>query len=1104
MGRAGITEARFGRLNRLPSLPPRPLVLPLKVQSMKRSLLTTPWLSVFSVASLFVFVPTVARAVDLVKITPTTAPTELAGKEPDWIYGDTLLRNEHLLAVIAAPIEGRNANMTTGEVGAGIIDLTLRAVPNDQLTAYFPAAGQYRFHDPQLVEQGTLAADGTESLSNEDVTAAAGVFWRCTSTAAVAGDGTTAVVTYRLLTGAPCVEVEVAIQGDAAGSVTPQDGVRADRTFHFTAFPEGGPTAAMCEDRFFRQTIGFEVEGTTPTWGKGRLRPLRYQADGGKWSLRLYPATSPLDLASVLAATPERPATLQRLNLTSPLGGVSRALLRIAPVGVSGSEAWNDLYADDEGIASVRLVSGAYEVQVTAPGHDSLTLPLKVDSQAAEHALSLPAPSALQATITDIEGQPIPCKLTIYGRDGTPDPDFGPDSAAGAIRNCVYCPQGTALRSLDAGRYEVIASRGPEHDALFTTVTIEPGKTTPLTGKLNRSVDTTGWVSAELHSHSSPSGDNTSDQRGRVENLVCEHLEFAPCTEHNRIDSYQPHIEALGVEAWLATCTGIEVTGSPLPVNHQNAFPLHHHPHTQDGGGPRTDTNPIVQIERLAMWDDGAAKVVQGNHPNIHQIYGDRDTDGIADEGFRAMFGFMDVIEVHPLESIFEVPENAPAPRDRGNRIFRWMKLLNDGYRIPGVVNTDAHYNHHGSGWLRNWFESSTDDPAKIDVAEMVHVAEHGHIIMSTGPFMEVALQEPASPGDVNATPQRAIPGEDLSLGSDTAELHVKVQCPNWLDINRVQVFVNGRMLPEHDYRRRTHADRFGDGVVKFEQTLPLRLTADAHVIVAAIGEGLSLGRVMGPQFGELPPVVVSNPIYVDRDGNGFQSNGDDLGIPLPKTEATFRPDQSQLPTPPPADAIVLFDGATNRFVSKEGQAVDWPIVEGALVSSRGNTRSNHLCSTELFRDAEIHAEFMLPDSGTGNSGLYLHGHYELQILNSAGKRPTMDHAGAVYGFYAPLVDAAKSPGEWQVYDIRYHAPRRDAQGKITTEGRITAWLNGQLVQDDVRVGEPRSKYHPFRYRTTDYLRELAQRQAATSLGPLFLQDHDNAVKFRNVWIRKL
>lgn len=221
---------------------------------------------------------------------------------------------------------------------------------------------------------------------------------------------------------------------------------------------------------------------------------------------------------------------------------------------------------------------------------------------------------------------------------------------------------------------------------------------------------------------------------------------------------------------------------------------------------------------------------------------------------------------------------------------------------------------------------------------------------------------------------------------------------------------------------------------------------------------------------------------------------------------AAFAPRQDELPVPPPPGAIVLFDGqGTNRFLSMAGQACNWPIDDGALVSTRAARRTNHLVSQLHFRDADIHVEFRLPERGAGNSGVYLHGNYELQIYNSCGKAaPTMDDMGAIYGFAKPLANACREPGQWQVYDIRYHAPRRDGAGKIVQEGWATAYLNGVLVQDHTSFGEPRSKYHPFRYGTTPYLAKIWEQQQRTGVGPVFLQDHDSPVRFRNVWVRPL
>ena len=130
--------------------------------------------------------------------------------------------------------------------------------------------------------------------------------------------------------------------------------------------------------------------------------------------------------------------------------------------------------------------------------------------------------------------------MQFIGRDDTKNPDFGPDSGEHAIKNVYYSHDGRFRRELAPGSYDVIVSYGPEYDAVFTRVDVGRGKDAPLEAKLVRSVRTDGWISADFHSHSSPSGDNTSSQLGRVLNLLCEQIEFAPCTEHNRLSTMIP------------------------------------------------------------------------------------------------------------------------------------------------------------------------------------------------------------------------------------------------------------------------------------------------------------------------------------------------------------------------------------------------------------------------------------------------------------------------------------------------------------------------------------------------------------------------------------
>jgi hypothetical protein len=191
---------------------------------------------------------------------------------------------------------------------------------------------------------------------------------------------------------------------------------------------------------------------------------------------------------------------------------------------------------DEAGQLAIAPAEAPGTLKVSALGRGSKSLAIGPDTPGTL-SVELPQAGAVVARITDESGGPIPCKVQFNGRGGTETPNFGPDSGEHAIRNVYYSHDGRFRRELAPGSYDVIVSYGPEYDAVFTRLSVERGKDSPLEAKLVRSVRTDGWISADFHSHSSPSGDNTSSQLGRVLNLLCEHIEFAPCTEHNRLST---------------------------------------------------------------------------------------------------------------------------------------------------------------------------------------------------------------------------------------------------------------------------------------------------------------------------------------------------------------------------------------------------------------------------------------------------------------------------------------------------------------------------------------------------------------------------------------
>ena len=140
--------------------------------------------------------------------------------------------------------------------------------------------------------------------------------------------------------------------------------------------------------------------------------------------------------------------------------------------------------------------------------------------ESSQLSVLLDAPGRLEATLIDGIGDRIPAKLQFVGVGETKSPNFGPAQGDHALRNVYNTHDGRVERELAPGSYRLIASRGPEYDAAQQIVEVKAGATTRIELRLRRSVDTRGWVSADLHTHSTESGDTTSSQRGRVLNLL--------------------------------------------------------------------------------------------------------------------------------------------------------------------------------------------------------------------------------------------------------------------------------------------------------------------------------------------------------------------------------------------------------------------------------------------------------------------------------------------------------------------------------------------------------------------------------------------------------
>lgn len=201
--------------------------------------------------------------------------------------------------------------------------------------------------------------------------------------------------------------------------------------------------------------------------------------------------------------------------------------------------------------------------------------------------------------------------------------------------------------------------------------------------------------------------------------------------------------------------------------------------------------------------------------------------------------------------------------------------------------------------------------------------------------------------------------------------------------------------------------------------------------------------------------------------------------------------------TAPPSDAIVLFDGSDlSAWQHADGRDAEWIVVDGAMTVK---PKTGDIQTRQGFGDVQLHVEWRTPvvvegeGQGRGNSGVFLQGLYEVQVLDSYNNRTYSNgQAASLYKQHSPLVNASRGPGVWQTYDIVFKAPRFAGDGSVLSPAYVTVFHNGVLVQNHVELKGP-----------TIY-RGYPEYEAHADRLPISLQDHSNPVSYRNVWVREL
>lgn len=232
-----------------------------------------------------------------------------------------------------------------------------------------------------------------------------------------------------------------------------------------------------------------------------------------------------------------------------------------------------------------------------------------------------------------------------------------------------------------------------------------------------------------------------------------------------------------------------------------------------------------------------------------------------------------------------------------------------------------------------------------------------------------------------------------------------------------------------------------------------------------------------------------------EQQPEGKQWKVHDETRPRPQVITPGTPSTQEQPGKAPSDALVLFDGKDlSKWEAEGGGDAPWNVKSGYMEAAGKGMQTK-----DSFGDVQIHAEWSEPENisgssqGRGNSGIYIMGKYEVQVLDSYKNETYADgQAAALYGQYPPLVNAMTAPGQWQFYDIVFHRPHFGDDGKVTEPATLTVFHNGVLVQDHQALKGTTAHHSPGVYE-----------KHADKL-PIHLQFHGNPVRFRNIWIREL
>ncbi|MBL9131302.1 MAG: CehA/McbA family metallohydrolase [Verrucomicrobiaceae bacterium] len=463
-----------------------------------------------------------------------------------------------------------------------------------------------------------------------------------------------------------------------------------------------------------------------------------------------------------------------------------------------------------------------------------------------------PVDQVIGGATVDVSGDDLPCRLTLTRKDGTLQPLRAEPAGDVAVRTgVVYTKNSRATIQVPPGEYVLHAGRGFEWGMQRVELVLRVGETRDVRVKLNREVDTRGWIAADSHIHTlTHSGHGDAKIEERMLTIAGEGIELAIATDHNHHTDYAPVATSVGVAERFTSVIGNEVT---TKHGHFNAFPIA--PGAKMVDHNEQDWSKLIPAIRATP----GVQVITLNHPrDLHS--GFVPLGGVQFNPLTGRHRQDAALKIDALEVI-----TSGAMQSDIFLLFRdWFALLNRGHRIAAVASSDTHdVNRFILGQGRTYVAAKDENPARLDLDEVWHGYHEGRLLVSLGLLTNLKVNGLFGVGDL-AT----------GLG-DVVEVEAVVSGPAWVRADRVELFANGIRIREHAIQDG------GTGGEKARITWKLPKPAhDVHLTAIATGPGITepfweIPRPYQPASKTLTPRVLgaTNPVWLDVDGNGrFES----------------------------------------------------------------------------------------------------------------------------------------------------------------------------------------------------------------------------------------